>query len=160
MKLMLFNYISKEEKDTYELGIRIGQNLLGGEIVILDGDLGSGKTVLAKGIAKGIGSGDDVSSPTFTVEHIYTGSKLTMHHYDLYRLGELGLMSEELQEVLNDNTTITVIEWPQAAEDDLYKNKLVRIKFDKDSSEENMRHIQVDAPESIKHVLNSMKDID
>lgn len=147
---------TKGEQATIDLGVQIGSRLKGGEILVLESDLGGGKTALARGIAVGIGSSDSVSSPTFTVSHVYSGNKLTMHHYDFYRLGELGIMSDELHEVLDEPGCVIVIEWPQAALESLPKHRIVHIKIDKDSKNEDMRIYSINTPDSLNYVMDKV----
>lgn len=116
-------------KETEKLGQVIGRLLKGGEVIELSSDLGGGKTTLTKGIVSGMGSSDLVSSPTFTISNIYKAPHIEIHHYDFYRLGELGLMSDELQETLADPDSVSIIEWAGEAHDLLPKNRLIRIQF-------------------------------
>lgn len=100
---------------TIRLGEMIGRELRPGDLVLLYGELGAGKTTLVRGMARGVGYRGRVSSPTFALAHVYRGNPLTLHHLDLYRLkegetGELGL-----DELLNDPRGAVVVEWPQAA---------------------------------------------
>jgi tRNA threonylcarbamoyladenosine biosynthesis protein TsaE len=75
------------EDETLELGRGLGRALKGGELLLLEGDLGYGKTVFARGIAVGMGiPAEEVSSPSFTLVHEYTGGRLPLFHLDLYRL--------------------------------------------------------------------------
>ena len=78
-------YTTKSESETADLGRKIGEQLSGGEIITLSGDLGAGKTALTKGIALGLGVCETVVSPTFTLMNEYSG-RLTLYHYDAYRL--------------------------------------------------------------------------
>ncbi|MFI5346254.1 MAG: tRNA (adenosine(37)-N6)-threonylcarbamoyltransferase complex ATPase subunit type 1 TsaE [Elusimicrobiota bacterium] len=103
------------EGETIRLGELIGRTLAPGDLVLLYGELGAGKTTLVRGMARGVGYRGRVSSPTFALAHVYRGNPLTLHHLDLYRLkpgqtGELGL-----DELLNDPRGAVVVEWPQAA---------------------------------------------
>ena len=103
------------EKETIHLGEVLGRSLRAGDIVLLYGELGAGKTTLVRGMARAVGYHGRVSSPTFALAHVYRGKRLTLHHLDLYRLkegetGELGL-----DELLNDPRGAVVVEWPQAA---------------------------------------------
>jgi tRNA threonylcarbamoyladenosine biosynthesis protein TsaE len=103
------------EAETVRLGEVIGRELRPGDLVLLYGELGAGKTTLVRGIARGVGYRGRVSSPTFALAHRYRGNPLTLHHLDLYRLkegddGELGL-----DELLHDPRGAVVVEWPQAA---------------------------------------------
>jgi tRNA threonylcarbamoyladenosine biosynthesis protein TsaE len=75
------------EEETADLGRSLGRALKGGELLLLEGDLGYGKTVFARGVAVGLGiAADEVSSPSFTLVHEYTGGRLPLFHLDLYRL--------------------------------------------------------------------------
>jgi len=99
------------------LGESIGQSVKGGEVFELVGDVGAGKTTFVKGLAKGMGSVDDVQSPSFTINRIYQGrDDLQLVHYDFYRLQDAGILADELREFVNDPTTVTVIEWADIVE--------------------------------------------
>lgn len=86
---------SNEEKKTYELGVSLGERATPGENYALIGDLGVGKTVFAKGVAKGLGIKETVNSPTFTIVQEYDDGRMPFYHFDLYRLGS----PEELEEI-------------------------------------------------------------
>src|SRR4029434_9095514 len=78
--------VSKSEADTFNLGVRLGEDLAGGEVILLDGALGAGKTVLAKGLARALDiDPEDVTSPSFTLVNPHQG-RLLLYHIDLYRL--------------------------------------------------------------------------
>ena len=95
-----------------KFGETIGKNIKGGTTVLLIGDVGAGKTTLTKGIASGMGVAEDVQSPTFTISRVYEASgNRTLAHYDFYRLHDAGIMAAELDEAVNDNDTVTLIEW-------------------------------------------------
>jgi len=103
------------ENNMKAIGQSIGQVLLGGEIIELIGDIGAGKTTLVKGIAVGLGIDEYVQSPSFTINRVYQARDgLTLIHYDFYRLEDAGIMADELQEVIDDPKSITVIEWADA----------------------------------------------
>lgn len=74
--------------ETIALGERLGRALRAGDVLVLTGDLGAGKTQLTKGIAAGMGVKDDVTSPTFTIEMVYQGAEMPLYHFDLYRLDD------------------------------------------------------------------------
>lgn len=74
--------------ETIALGERLGRALRAGDVLVLTGDLGAGKTQLTKGIAAGMGVTDDVTSPTFTIEMVYQGAEMPLYHFDLYRLDD------------------------------------------------------------------------
>jgi tRNA threonylcarbamoyladenosine biosynthesis protein TsaE len=101
---------SSSSEATLRLGEAIGQKCRGGEIFEFISDLGGGKTTFVKGLAKGLGSKDQVASPTFMVERVYSG-RLPLHHFDFYRLGEAGIVGQELAEAMEDATAVIAVEW-------------------------------------------------
>jgi len=108
----------KDEKAMKVLGHRLGSACRGGEVFELVGDVGAGKTTLAKGLGKGLNADDDVQSPSFTISRVYKcRDGLELHHYDLYRLQDAGVMKYELLESLADKTVVTVIEWAETVSD-------------------------------------------
>jgi len=105
--------ISQSENDTFNLGRRIGGELRGGEVLLLNGSLGAGKTVLVKGIAHALGlDEEDVTSPSFTLVNPHQG-RLLLYHIDLYRLdeGASAAHAVDLDEILTDEKAVVVIEW-------------------------------------------------
>ena len=82
-------YISNSEKDTIELGKKIASQLQIGDIIILSGDLGSGKTKLTEGILTYFNLQDEISSPTFTIVNEYDTEKIKIFHFDVYRLADV-----------------------------------------------------------------------
>lgn len=103
---------SLSESETFDLGCSFAQQLRGGELILLEGDLGLGKTVFARGVASGLGiAAGDVSSPSFTLVQEYRGGRLPMFHVDLYRLDDdTGLESLGLEEILSAGAVV-VVEW-------------------------------------------------
>jgi tRNA threonylcarbamoyladenosine biosynthesis protein TsaE len=107
--------VSQNQKDTFDLGVRIGSELSGGEIILLNGALGAGKTVLVKGIAHALGiDEEEVTSPSFTLVNPHPG-KLLLYHIDLYRLNEGASAAHavDLDEILTDEKAVVVIEWAE-----------------------------------------------
>ena len=97
--------------DTYAVASRLAQKLNGGEIILLSGDLGAGKTTFTKGLAKALGISEVVTSPTFTFMKSYTG-RLTLYHYDMYRVTDSSELYElGLEEYLGAAGGVCVIEW-------------------------------------------------
>ena len=82
------NFRTTSREETIALGERLGRALEPGDVLVLTGDLGAGKTQLTKGIAAGMGVTDDVTSPTFTIEMVYEGAEMPLYHFDLYRLDD------------------------------------------------------------------------
>jgi tRNA threonylcarbamoyladenosine biosynthesis protein TsaE len=104
-------FITNSSEETELLGQAIGKNLRGGEIIELLSDLGGGKTTFTRGLAKGFGSTDRVASPSFTISREYAAGDKRIHHFDFYRLGEAGIMSDEIAELVNDPSIVLVVEW-------------------------------------------------
>ena len=120
-----------------QLGEAIGQSVSGGEVLELVGDIGAGKTTLTKGIARALGINEPVQSPTFTISRVYDSPKgLRLAHYDFYRLGEAGIMGDEIRETMDDDSVV-VVEWAGAVDDDLPKDRLV-VKITTISEEERL----------------------
>lgn len=108
-------FVSHSEQETFALGQRVGENLSGGEIILLSGPLGAGKTVLVKGIATGLGlDAEDVTSPSFTLVNPHQGRRL-LYHIDLYRLdeGAAAAHAVDLDEILTDERAVVIIEWAE-----------------------------------------------
>jgi tRNA threonylcarbamoyladenosine biosynthesis protein TsaE len=145
---------STSSEATFQLGEQIGRNLRGGELIELNGDLGSGKTALVKGIAAGMGSNDTVHSPSFTLSNEYKGHNLTLYHFDFYRLNEPGIMRREISEVLEDPKKVVVVEWPGIVEDVLPGNRL-NIKFRTIS--ENKRILEFSGPDKYGYLIKGAK---
>jgi tRNA threonylcarbamoyladenosine biosynthesis protein TsaE len=99
-----------------QLGVQLGKLLRGGEVIELISDLGGGKTTFVRGVAKGAGSKDRVSSPTFTVSKVYEASNFDIHHFDFYRLEEAGLLAHELADYIGDPKSVVIIEWGKIVE--------------------------------------------
>ena len=120
-----------------QLGEAIGRSVSGGEVLELVGDIGAGKTMLTKGIARALGVNEPVQSPTFTISRVYDSPKgLRLAHYDFYRLGEAGIMGDEIREAMDDDSVI-IVEWAGAVDDDLPKDRLV-VKITTISEEERL----------------------
>ncbi|MBO5655230.1 MAG: tRNA (adenosine(37)-N6)-threonylcarbamoyltransferase complex ATPase subunit type 1 TsaE, partial [Clostridia bacterium] len=104
-------HISKSVDDTYDLAKRLADTLEGGEIILLNGDLGAGKTTFSKGLAKALGIEGDVTSPTFTIMNVYEDGRLKLNHLDMYRIEhEDELYELGVEDAMTDDA-VTVIEW-------------------------------------------------
>jgi tRNA threonylcarbamoyladenosine biosynthesis protein TsaE len=106
-------FITQSAEETFELANRIGDQLKGGEVFLLTGDLGAGKTVFAKGLAAGLGiPSAEVTSPTFTLINVHEG-RLRFYHVDLYRLDTGAHERLALEEIFEEENAVTVIEWAE-----------------------------------------------
>lgn len=122
-------------------------------MIELVSDLGGGKTTFVRGLARGIGSDDQVSSPTFTLSNVYAGQKITMHHFDFYRLAQAGIMREELAEVLNDPEAVTIIEWADIVHEVLPTERLtIHIT----ATGETSRHYNIIAGKSLQYLVKDL----
>ena len=133
----------KEINSTDEMidfGEEIGRQISGGMVLELIGDVGGGKTTFTKGLAKGLGISETVQSPTFTISRVYEGGKLTLSHYDFYRLNDYGIMEMELAENLSNPKNVTVVEWAGDLAEILPKKHL-KLVFE--SLSENQRKVKV-----------------
>ena len=103
---------------TIALGKKIGQQLVAGDVLVLDGDLGAGKTTFTKGLAAGLEIPDIIKSPTFTIIHEYQDGRLPLYHMDAYRLENGGAEDLGLEEY-SDGDGVSVVEWAEFVEDEL-----------------------------------------
>ena len=133
-----------------ELAEKIGRNLKGGEVIELVSDVGGGKTAFVTGLARGAGSNDAVSSPSFTINQIYSAGERMINHYDFYRLQDPGIMAIELAETISDPSCVTVVEWGDSVEGVLPDDRL-RIRLTPES--EDARLLEITYPESSKYLL-------
>ena len=103
-------HVTTSEADTASVASALASSLVAGDVVLLSGNLGAGKTAFVRGLAQGLGlDPDDVSSPTFTLVHEYRGGRLTLYHADLYRLGRAATDDLGLEEL---HLGVLAIEWP------------------------------------------------
>ena len=113
---------SQNEKDTYKLGLEVGENAEPGDVYCLDGDLGVGKTVFAAGFAKGLGVETPICSPTFTILQTYEEGRIPLYHFDVYRIEDV----DEMEEIGFDEYAFgdgaCIIEWGQQIAEILPEN--------------------------------------
>lgn len=135
-------YISNSEKDTIELGKKIASQLQIGDIIILSGDLGSGKTKLTEGILTYFNLQDEISSPTFTIVNEYDTEKIKIFHFDVYRLADVdeffAIGGEEYFE-----KGASIIEWGEMIEDYI-PQRYLKLEFSRDNVNENQRCINIE----------------
>lgn len=134
--------ISKSVKETINIGKKLAKSLKGGEIILLSGALGAGKTVLAKGIASGLGiSQNDVISPTFVLLRIHKG-KHSLQHFDFYRIkNQQDIFALGYEEYFYSDG-VTLVEWPERLKF-LKPREFLRIKLS--SKDKNTRTIEFSA---------------
>ncbi len=114
---------------TRKLGERIGRLLRAGDVLLLSGELGAGKTVLAQGIGRGLGVGDPIKSSSFVIMNEYDGAALRLFHADLYRLEDPAQVAELALEELA-SAGVLVVEWPERASEEMPpEHLLVRLSY-------------------------------
>lgn len=133
--------VIKNLKHTAKFAKRFAKSLKGGERILLNGDLGAGKTTFVKYLAKALKVRDEVTSPSFTILKQYEG-KFKINHFDLYRIEDISELQElGFDEYLdNKNDTILIIEWGERA--NLNKNEFLNISIEK--IDENKRKFKVE----------------
>lgn len=117
--------ISRSPDETRQLAEEMGKNAAPGEIYALTGPLGAGKTVFAQGFARGLGYDGPVTSPTFTLMNIYEGGRLTLYHFDLYRLSDGDALEGIGYEDYFYADGVSLVEWAERAADLLPENTRV-----------------------------------
>lgn len=105
-------YETSSEEETYEIGRKFGEGAQAGSVFALEGDLGAGKTVFAKGFAAGLGITEVISSPTFTILQIYDSGRLELYHYDAYRIEDPSEMEEIGYADYFYGEGTCLVEWP------------------------------------------------
>lgn len=151
----MFNFVSHSENETKELACKLASKLKNGDIIILSGDLGAGKTKFTEGFLSFFNLQDEISSPTFTIVNEYINNKINIYHFDLYRLEDVDeFISIGGQEYLYKG--ICIIEWGELIEDILPKN-YIKINFSKDNEDENIRYLKLTA--SCENLEKIIKEI-
>lgn len=140
---------TKNAKETFQLGEKIGEKALPGQIYTLNGDLGVGKTVFTQGVASGLGIREPVNSPTFTILQEYEGGRLPFYHFDVYRIGDI----EEMEEIGYDDyffgEGICLVEWAQLIEEILPEN-VISVTIEKNPAKDfDYRKITIEGLEEI-----------
>lgn len=140
--------ITNCETDTKNFAKSLAKILKPKDIVVLTGELGSGKTKFVEGFLSYFGLENEISSPTFTIVNEYKNNDINIYHFDVYRLAD----SSEFYEIGGDeyfDTGICLIEWGELIEDALPSN-YIHITFIKNENEENSRILDIDFPENYK----------
>ena len=122
---------TNSEKETWDLGFSLGEKACAGQVYTLVGDLGVGKTIFTKGLAKGLGIDEPVSSPTFTIVQIYDEGRIPFYHFDVYRIGDVEEMDEIGYEDYIYGEGVSLIEWANLIEEILPEH-YTEIKIEKD----------------------------
>ena len=134
--------ITNSASETRELGVRLAEQLKAGDVILMDGELGAGKSELARGVAKGLGVQETVTSPSFTILNVYESGRVPLYHFDWYRLES----AEEIYELGMDEYLggdgAALVEWPDRCPDAIPEDFL-RIRIE--ATGENTRRITEEA---------------
>jgi tRNA threonylcarbamoyladenosine biosynthesis protein TsaE len=126
--------ISRSEQETATIAHALASELRAGDVLLISGNLGAGKTAFVRGVAEGLGLDPrDVSSPTFTLVHEYRGGRLTLYHVDLYRLDRAATEDLGLEE-LGVRDGVLAIEWPDRLAHAIDGARQVRIEIVNDTT--------------------------
>jgi len=135
---MTSTYTTATPEDTFALGEEIGASLTGGEVLLLSGGLGAGKTLLTKGILNALDYDvEEVTSPSFTLVNLYKTEARDIYHIDLWRLddGRSSASAVGLEEILDDAEAIVIIEWAEKLKDFHFPGKFLRIMIEGDGED-------------------------
>ncbi len=131
-------WITNSEEETEQLGQRLGQAVQAGAVIAYTGDLGAGKTAFTRGLARGLGIRERITSPTFTIVNEYEGGRLPLFHFDMYRLGS----SDELYDIGWEDylarNGVCAVEWSERVEDALEEDT-IRVDVRRGDSDDQRR---------------------
>ena len=135
-------YVTNSPAETESLGQHLAETLQPGDVIAYTGDLGAGKTAFTRGLARGLGITERITSPTFTIVNEYLGGRLPLFHFDMYRLGS----SEELYEIGWEDYLarggVCAVEWSEIVADAL-EEPCIRVDI-RQGETENQRKITVE----------------
>lgn len=134
-------FTSHSEDETKNFAFNLASKLNVGDIIVLSGDLGSGKTKFTEGFLKYFNLENEISSPTFTIVNEYKNKDINIYHFDVYRLED----SEEFYAIGGEeyfNSGICIIEWGELIKDVL-PNDYIHISFERDNSDDNTRILNI-----------------
>ena len=142
-----YNFTSHNSEETMNFASNLASKLNVGDVVVLSGELGAGKKKFTEGFLKYFGLANEISSPTFSIVNEYKKDDLNIYHFDVYRLEDV----DEFYAIGGEeyfSSGICIIEWGEIIEDALPQN-CIRIYFEKDLSDENIRYLKVTYNESL-----------
>lgn len=140
-----YKFIAQNEEDTKNFAKKLATKLKSKDVVVLTGELGSGKTKFVEGFLSYYGLENEISSPTFTIVNEYNKNNINIYHFDVYRLEDTSEFYEIGGEEYFENG-ICLIEWGELIEDALPKD-YIHIVFKKDEQNENVRILEITSKE-------------
>ena len=131
-------FISNNEKDTLKFAGKFAKTLKSGDIVLLDGDLGAGKTVFSKGVVSALSNDAEIAvSPTFVIVNTYNNCKPPVYHFDLYRINDISELDAIGAEEYFYADGISLVEWPSRAYD-IFPKKAIKVYIEKLTDEKRL----------------------
>ncbi|MFH1598186.1 MAG: tRNA (adenosine(37)-N6)-threonylcarbamoyltransferase complex ATPase subunit type 1 TsaE [Patescibacteria group bacterium] len=125
--------ITKSALQTQDFGLRLAKRIPKGTILALSGDLGGGKTCFTQGLGKGLGIKQPILSPSFVITKVFPVNRKgyrNLYHLDLYRLRKAQIDKQSLMEIINDQNSISAIEWAEKIKDWLPQSRTIYLQFD------------------------------
>lgn len=138
------SFVSNNDEETVDFGRDLGRSLQGGEVILLRGGLGAGKTLLTKGILDGLGFEiDEVTSPSFSLVNLYPTDRFDVYHLDLWRLeGPNPEAAVGLSEILSDRNAVVIIEWSERLTDLPSQRRIITIDIEGDGDDPRIFEIK------------------
>ena len=136
-----YKFTSHSSDETMEFASKLASKLHIGDVVVLSGELGSGKTKFTEGFLKFYGLDSEISSPTFSIVNEYKKDDINIYHFDVYRLEDV----DEFYAIGGDeyfSSGISIIEWGEIIQEALPK-QYIKLDFKKDNSDENIRYLNI-----------------
>jgi tRNA threonylcarbamoyladenosine biosynthesis protein TsaE len=131
-------FLCETPEDTFDLGEKIGESLHGGEMILLRGGLGAGKTLLTKGILYALKYDvDEVTSPSFTLVNLYRTDERDVYHIDLWRIDENSdaAFAVGLNEILEDKTAVVIVEWSERLKNFSFPENVISVEINGDGDD-------------------------
>ena len=146
-----YNFVSKCENDTKNFAKKLASKLKKKDIIVLTGELGSGKTKFTEGFLSFFNLEDEISSPTFTIVNEYTNNDISIFHFDVYRLED----SDEFYAIGGEEyfeKGISIIEWGELIADAI-PDRAIKIAFSKNDNNENYRNLSITSPIDLSDII-------
>lgn len=136
---------SQSPDDTRRVAAELARGLGDGDVVLLDGDLGAGKTQFAQGVAAGLGVTEPVTSPTFNIMFEYTSGRVPLYHFDLYRLDDASQLEDVDFYGVTDSSTpgVALVEWASMFPDEMPEDA-VRVRISRVPGDDGARVIEIE----------------